>query len=118
MKQKELESAQVWSPEANSGLYRAEYGERSMLSQRQHQLLKVMHVLQNIAHTHNIAVVITNQIQTSPDDLRSNSDIAVGGMLLLTLVHFGFDYAVQTRIEWGLRWCLVHVIPKMTSTLQ
>ena len=65
-----------------TGLYRAEYGERSMLSQRQHQLLKVMHVLQNIAHTHNIAVVITNQIQTSPDDLRSNSDIPLGGNVI------------------------------------
>jgi DNA repair protein RadA len=60
-------------------LYRAEYGERSMLSQRQHQLLKLMHVLQNIADTHNIAVVITNQIQTTPNDWTSNSDIPIGG---------------------------------------
>jgi DNA repair protein RadA len=42
-----------------TSLYRAEYGDRSMLSQRQHQLLKVMHISQNIAHTYNVAVVIT-----------------------------------------------------------
>jgi DNA repair protein RadA len=34
-----------------TSLYRAEYGERSMLSQRQHQLLKVVHVLQNMPTT-------------------------------------------------------------------
>jgi DNA repair protein RadA len=65
-----------------TSLYRAEYGERSMLSQRQHQLLKVMHVLQNIAHVHNIAVVITNQIQTTPDGWTSNSDIPIGGNII------------------------------------
>jgi DNA repair protein RadA len=65
-----------------TGLYRAEYGERSMLSQRQHQLLKVMHVLQNIAHAHNIAVVITNQIQTTPDEWTNNSDIPIGGNVI------------------------------------
>ena len=53
-----------------------------MLSQRQHQLLKVMHVLQNIAHAYNIAVVITNQIQTTPDEWTSNSDIPIGGNVI------------------------------------
>lgn len=63
-------------------LYRAEYGERSMLSQRQHQLLKVMHVLKNIADVHNIVVVITNQIQTTPNEWTGNSDIPLGGNVL------------------------------------
>lgn len=59
-----------------TSLYRAEYGERSMLSQRQHQLLKVMYVLQNMAHVHNVAVVITNQIQTTPNEWTSmNLDV-------------------------------------------
>src|SRR5918996_5763300 len=51
-----------------TSLYCAEYGEHSMLSHRQHQLLKVMHILQNISQVYNIAVVITNQIQTTPDE--------------------------------------------------
>jgi DNA repair protein RadA len=41
-----------------------------------------MHVLQNIADAHNIAVVITNQIQTTPNDLTSISDIPIGGNVL------------------------------------
>jgi DNA repair protein RadA len=65
-----------------TGLYRAEYGDRSMLSQRQHQLPKVMRSLQNIGQVYNIAVVITNQVQTSPDELRNNSDIPIGGNVI------------------------------------
>jgi DNA repair protein RadA len=65
-----------------TGLYRAEYRDRSMLSQRQHQLLKVMHILQNISQVYNIAVVITNQVQTSPDELRNTSDIPIGGNII------------------------------------
>jgi DNA repair protein RadA len=71
-----------------TSLYRAEYGERSMLSQRQHQLLKVMHVLQNIAHVHNIAVVITNQIQTTPNEWTSKSDIPIGGNVIVHTITF------------------------------
>jgi DNA repair protein RadA len=65
-----------------TSLYRAEYGDRCMLPQRQHQLLRIMHILQNIAHVYNIAVVITNQIQTTPNEWTSNSDIPVGGNVL------------------------------------
>jgi RecA/RadA recombinase len=45
--------------------YRAEYSGRGMLSQRQSRLSKTMHLLQNIARVYDIAVVITNQVQTS-----------------------------------------------------
>lgn len=62
-----------------TSLYRSEYGERSLLSQRQHQLLKVMHFLQSIAQLYNIAVVITNQVQTTPNELTNNSNIPIGG---------------------------------------
>lgn len=65
-----------------TSLYRAEYGERSMLSQRQHQLLKVMQTLKNIAQVNNIAVVVTNQIQTTPNEWTSNSDIPIGGNVI------------------------------------
>lgn len=41
-----------------------------------------MHVLQNITHVHNIAVVITNQIQTTPNECTSNSDIPIGGNVI------------------------------------
>jgi DNA repair protein RadA len=41
-----------------------------------------MHVLQNIALAHNIAVVITNQVQTTPNEWTNNSDIPIGGNIL------------------------------------
>jgi RecA/RadA recombinase len=46
-----------------TSLYRAEYGDYSMLSRRQHQLLKIMHTLRNIAQTYNIAVVVTTRFR-------------------------------------------------------
>lgn len=65
-----------------TGLYRAEYGERSMLSQRQHHLLKLMKTLQNIAHVYNIAVVVTNQILTEQCESGISSTIPVGGNVM------------------------------------
>jgi RecA/RadA recombinase len=41
-----------------------------------------MRSLQNIAQVYNIAVAITNQFQTSPDELRNNSDIPIGGNII------------------------------------
>ena len=41
-----------------------------------------MHTLQNIAQVYNIAVVITNQIQTNPDEWTNSSDIPVGGNVI------------------------------------
>lgn len=65
-----------------TSLYRAEYGERSMLSQRQHLLLKLMKTLQNIAHVYNIAIVITNQILTDQNEWGKGSNIPVGGNVM------------------------------------
>jgi DNA repair protein RadA len=47
--------------------YKAEYPERSMLAERQHKINVMMHLLQKIARTYRIAVVITNQVQSEPD---------------------------------------------------
>ena len=47
--------------------FKAEYSERSMLAERQHRLNVMMHILQKIARTYGIAVVITNQVQHEPD---------------------------------------------------
>jgi DNA repair protein RadA len=41
-----------------------------------------MHSLQNMAQVYNIAVVITNQVQTSPDELRNTSDVPIGGNII------------------------------------
>ncbi len=47
--------------------YRAEYGGRGMLSDRQYRVNRLMHMLLRIANIYNIAVVVTNQIQSIPD---------------------------------------------------
>jgi DNA repair protein RadA len=65
-----------------TSLYRAEYGDRSMLSQRQHQLLKIMQTLRNIAQVYNVAIVITNQIQNNLGELGYNYDKPVGGNVM------------------------------------
>jgi DNA repair protein RadA len=47
--------------------YRSEYIGRAMLSTRQQKVYRFMHRLLTIARTYNIAVVITNHINTTPD---------------------------------------------------
>jgi DNA repair protein RadA len=46
--------------------YRSEYIGRAMLPARQQKLYRFMRRLVMIAHTYNIAVVVTNQINTTP----------------------------------------------------
>jgi DNA repair protein RadA len=65
--------------------YRAEYPGRSMLSLRQSRLSKIMYSLQNVARTYDIAVVITNQVQTAVDGFSSclaDSDKPMGGNVM------------------------------------
>jgi DNA repair protein RadA len=72
--------------------YRAEYSGRSMLSQKQHRLSRIMHLLQNIAQAYDIAIVITNQVQTSADAYTppANADKPMGEILWLIQVHLEF----------------------------
>lgn len=47
-------------------LYKADYPERSKLPKRQQQLNKYMHMLSNIARSNDVAVIVTNHIQSNP----------------------------------------------------
>jgi DNA repair protein RadA len=47
--------------------YRAEFLGRATLSDRQQRLNKFMHILVRMAETYEVAVIVTNQVQTSPD---------------------------------------------------
>ena len=62
--------------------YRAEYAGYSLLSQRQHQLNKIMNLLQNMAQAYNIVVVITNQVLNTTDGIWGNSDKPFGGNIM------------------------------------
>jgi DNA repair protein RadA len=59
--------------------YRAEFLGRASLSERQQKLNKFMHILLRIAETYGVAVVATNQIQSSPDSIFGDALKPIGG---------------------------------------
>jgi DNA repair protein RadA len=62
--------------------YRAEFLGRSLLSERQQRINRLLHILLRIAETCKIAVVITNQIQSSPDAIFGDPNKATGGNVM------------------------------------
>ncbi|MGI0090813.1 MAG: DNA repair and recombination protein RadA [Nitrososphaerales archaeon] len=59
--------------------YRAEFLGRGTLSERQQRLNKFMHTLVRTAEVYNTAVVVTNQVQSSPDTFFGDPTKATGG---------------------------------------
>ena len=62
--------------------YRAEFLGRATLSDRQQRLNKFMHILVRIAETYEVAVVVTNQIQASPDAYFGETVRPTGGIVI------------------------------------
>jgi DNA repair protein RadA len=62
--------------------YRAEFLGRSVLAERQQRINRLLHILLRIAETCKIAVVITNQIQSSPDAIFGDPNKATGGNVM------------------------------------
>jgi hypothetical protein len=65
-------------------LHRAEFTGRGTLADRQQRLNIMLHKLTRLAEVHNIAVVITNQVQSQPDDFFAGGDglRATGGNIM------------------------------------
>jgi DNA repair protein RadA len=64
-------------------LYRSEFVGLSALSERQQRLNKLVHAIMRIAETFEIAVLLTNQVQSSPDSVfNGNSFRAAGGNII------------------------------------
>jgi DNA repair protein RadA len=59
--------------------YRSEFLGRATLSERQQRLNKFMHILVRIAEMYAVAVVATNQIQSSPDAVFGEAFRPTGG---------------------------------------
>src|SRR5207247_2761942 len=59
--------------------YRSEFLGRATLSERQQRLNKFMHMLVRIAEMYTVAVVATNQIQSSPDAIFGDAFRPTGG---------------------------------------
>lgn len=62
--------------------FRAEFLGRGNLSDRQQRLNKLMHVLVRIAELYNIAIIITNQIQSTPDIVFGDPYRPTGGNVI------------------------------------
>jgi len=61
-------------------LYRSEFLGLSTLSIRQQRLNKLVHTIMRMAQTHQIAVLLTNQVQSSPESgFAGNTFKAAGG---------------------------------------
>jgi DNA repair protein RadA len=64
-------------------LHRAEYTGRETLAERQQRLNVMLHKLIRLAEVYNIAVVLTNQVQTTPDNTFENPSVrAAGGNIM------------------------------------
>jgi len=65
-------------------LHRAEFIGLGTLAERQQRLNIMLHKLSRLAEVHNISVVITNQVQSRPDDFSAGRDglCATGGNVM------------------------------------
>lgn len=59
--------------------YRAEFLGRGTLAERQQRLNRFMHHILRIAEIYNVAVVVTNQVQSAPDSYFGDPTRATGG---------------------------------------
>jgi DNA repair protein RadA len=63
-------------------LHRAEYAGRGTLADRQQRLNNMLHKLVRLTEIYNIAIIITNQVQSSPDTFFGDPTKAAGGNVL------------------------------------
>jgi DNA repair protein RadA len=65
-------------------LHRAEFTGRETLADRQQRLNIMLHKLTRLAEVYNIAIVVTNQVQSQPDNFFGGSDAlrATGGNIM------------------------------------
>src|SRR5919107_1329572 len=63
-------------------LHRAEFSGRGTLADRQQRLNGMLHKLIRLAEIYNIAIIITNQVQSSPDTFFGDPTKATGGNVL------------------------------------
>ena len=63
-------------------LHRAEFVGRGTLAERQQKLNAIMHRLKRVAEIYNIAVIITNQVQSTPDTFFGDPTKAAGGNII------------------------------------
>ena len=62
--------------------FRAEYGGRGQLADRQQKLNRYLHNLMKLAEQHNLAVYVTNQVMSNPAQMFGDPTVAIGGNIV------------------------------------
>jgi len=62
--------------------FRAEYTGKGTILERQQKLNKFLHQLLRLADVYDLAIVVTNQVQTKPDILIGESTTPIGGNIV------------------------------------
>ena len=62
--------------------FRSDYVGRGELAQRQQKLNKHMNTLLRLANSHNLAVLVTNQVMSNPDQMFGDPTKAIGGHIV------------------------------------
>lgn len=63
-------------------LHRAEFAGRGTLADRQQRLNSIMHKLVRISEIYNVAIVVTNQVQSTPDTFFGDPTKPAGGNVI------------------------------------
>jgi DNA repair protein RadA len=63
-------------------LHRAEFSGRGTLADRQQRLNGIMHKLVRIAEIYNVAIIVTNQVQSTPDTFFGDPTKPAGGNVI------------------------------------
>lgn len=63
-------------------LHRAEFSGRGTLADRQQRLNSIMHKLLRIAEIYNVAIIVTNQVQSAPDTFFGDPTKPTGGNVI------------------------------------
>lgn len=63
-------------------LHRAEFAGRGTLADRQQRLNGIMHKLVRIAEIYNVAIIVTNQVQSTPDTFFGDPTKPAGGNII------------------------------------
>jgi DNA repair protein RadA len=63
-------------------LHRAEFSGRGTLADRQQRLNSIMHKLLRISEIYNIAIIVTNQVQSAPDTFFGDPTKPTGGNVI------------------------------------
>ena len=84
-------------------LHRAEFSGRGTLAERQQKLNTLVHRLLRVAEIYNVAVVVTNQVQTQPDSFFGDPTRPAGG----NVIGHACTYRIYLRKAGGDRVALM-----------